>query len=78
MHTVASMLPYFFVINRTNYSRWIPVYLPEMSQIPLDIQTAFEDGEFFFMEIPGSFNGIWSDMATERQSSRMQKEMVGL
>ena len=24
MHTVASMLPYFFVTNRTNYSRWIP------------------------------------------------------
>ena len=65
MHTVASMLPYFFVTNRTNYSPWTPVYLLEMSQILLDIQTAFEDGEFFFMEIPGSFNGIWSDMATE-------------
>ena len=37
MHTVASMLPYFFVTNRMNYSRWIPVYLLEMPQLPLDI-----------------------------------------
>ena len=37
-----------------------------MSQIPLNIQTAFEDGEIAFTEIPGSFNGIWSDMATEK------------
>ena len=57
---------YIFVTNRTNYSRWIPVYLLEMSQILLDIQTAFEDGEFSFTEIPGSFNGICSDMATEK------------
>ena len=66
MDTAASMLPYFFVTKRTNYFRWIPVYLLEMAQIPLDIQTAFEDGEFCFTEIPGSFNGIWSDMATEK------------
>ena len=66
MHTVVFLLPYFFVTNRTNYSRWIPVYLLEMSQIPLDIQTAFEDGEFSFTEIPESFSGIWSDMATEK------------
>ena len=37
-----------------------------MSQIPLDIQTAFEDGEVSFTETPGSFSGIWSDMATEK------------
>ena len=66
MHTVASMLPHLFVTNRTNCSRWISVYLLEMSQIPLDIQTTFEDGEFPFTEIPGNFNGIWSDMATEK------------
>ena len=58
MHTVASMFPYFFVPNRTNYCLWIPVYLLEMSKILLDIQTAFEDRGFSFTEILGSFNGI--------------------
>ena len=77
MHTVASMLPYSFVTNRTNYYRWITVYLLEMSQIPLDIQTAFEDGEFSFTEIPGSFNGIWSDMAIEK-TAKGDGGIVGL
>ena len=58
MDTVASMLPCFFGTDRTNYSLWIPAYLLEMSQTTVDIQTAFEDGEFSFTEIPGSFNGI--------------------
>ena len=52
-----------------------------MSQIPLDIQTAFEDGEFSFTEIPGSFNGIWSDMATEKtviKNAKGDSEILGL
>ena len=32
-----------------------------MSQIHLDIQTAFEDGEF-----SGRFSGIWSEMVTKK------------
>ena len=81
MHTVASMLQYFFVINRANYSRWLPVYLLETSRMPLYIQTAFEDGEFSFMEIPGNFNGIWSDMATEKtiiKNAKGDGDIVGL
>ena len=49
-----------------------------MSQTPLDIQTAFEDGEFSFMEIPGSFNGIWSDMATEKTVIKNAKGDCGI
>ena len=56
----------------------MPVYLLEMSQIPLDIQTAFEDGEFSFTEIPGSFNGIWSDMTTEKTAIKNAKGNGGI
>ena len=52
-----------------------------MSQIPLDIQTVFEDGEFSFTEIPGSFSGIWSDMATEKtviKNAKGDGSIVGL
>ena len=72
---------HIFVTNRTNYSCWIPFYFLEMSQIPLDIQTAFEDGEFSFTEIPGSVNGIWSNMATEKtviKNAKGNGEIVGL
>ena len=49
-----------------------------MSQIHLDIQTAFEDGEFSFTEIPGSFNGIWNDMATEKTVIKNAKANGGI
>ena len=49
-----------------------------MSQIPLNIQIAFEDGEFSFTEIPGSFNGIWSDMATEKAVMKNAKGNGGI
>ena len=49
-----------------------------MSQIPLDILTTFEDGEFSFTEIPGSFNGLWSDMATEKTVIKNAKEDGGI
>ena len=52
-----------------------------MSQIPLDIQTAFEDGEFSFTEIAESLNGIWSDMATEKtviKNAKGDGDIVGL
>ena len=49
-----------------------------MSQILLDIHTVFEDGEFSFTEIPGSFNGIWSDMATEKTVMKNAKGNGGI
>ena len=61
-----------------NYSRWIPVYLLEMSQIPLGIKTAFEDREFSFTEIPGSFSGVWSNMATEKKVIQNAKGNSGI
>ena len=61
LHTVAAMLPYFFSTNRTNYARWVPVYILEMLDIPENVRSALEDGQFSVREIPGRFNGIWSD-----------------
>ena len=60
------MLPYFFITNRTNYSRWMPVYILDMLELPAEIKSAFEKGEFSIRQTSGSFNGIWSDMGTEK------------
>ena len=30
LHSTSEMLPYFFATNRTNYARWLPVYLLDM------------------------------------------------
>jgi hypothetical protein len=39
------MLPYFFITNPTNYSRWMPVYILDMLELPAEIKSAFEKGE---------------------------------
>jgi hypothetical protein len=62
----SKMLPYFFITNRTNYSRWMPVYILDMLELPAQINSAFEKGEFSIRQTSGSFNGIWSNMGTEK------------
>jgi hypothetical protein len=42
----SNMLPYFFITNRTNYSRWMPVHKLDMLELPTEIKSAFEKGEF--------------------------------
>ena len=67
----SNMLPYFFITNRTNYSRWMPVYI-----LPAEIKSAFEKGEFSIRQTSGSFNGIWSDMGTEKTIIKDSKAQV--
>jgi hypothetical protein len=37
-----------------------------MLELPVEIKSAFEKGEFSIRQTSGSFNGIWSDMGTEK------------
>ena len=78
LHTSASMLPYFFCMNKVNYACWMPVYILEMVNIPQQVRTAFEDGQFAVREVAGPFNGIWSDMGTEKTVIRDSKTEGGI
>jgi hypothetical protein len=42
----SNMLPFFFITNRTNYSRWMPVYILDMLELPAEIKSAFKKGDF--------------------------------
>jgi hypothetical protein len=44
----------------------MPVYILDMLELPAEIKSAFEKGEFSIRQTSGSFNGIWSDMGTEK------------
>ena len=46
----SKMLPYFFITNCTNYSRWMPVYILDMLDLSAEIKSAFEKGEFFIRQ----------------------------
>ena len=72
------MLPYFFITNRTNYSRWMPVYILDMLELPAEIKPAFEKGEFSIRQTSGSINGIWSDMGTEKTNIKDSKGSDGI
>ena len=50
----------------TNCSRWMPVYILDMLELPAEIKSVFEKGEFSIRQTSGSFNGICSDMGTEK------------
>jgi hypothetical protein len=68
-------------INRTcraYYSRWMRVYILDMLELPAEIKSAFEKGEFSIRKTSGSFNGIWSDMGTEKNIIKDSKGSGGI
>jgi hypothetical protein len=65
----SKMLPYFFITNPTNYSKWMPVYILDMLELPAEIKSAFEKGEFSIRQTSGSFNGIEKTIITNSKGS---------
>jgi hypothetical protein len=50
------------------------VYLLDMLNIPDEVRSAFESGKFAVKQKVGGFNGVWSDMATEKTIIRVSKQ----
>lgn len=78
LHTVSQMLPYFHVTNEVNYSRWMPIYILDMIHFPVEINSAFLHSEFAIRQTAGTFNGAWSDMATEKTVIKDSKGCGGI
>ncbi|CAC5358418.1 unnamed protein product [Mytilus coruscus] len=78
LSSVSAMVPFIFVTNRVNYSRWLPVYIQDMFNLPPDVLPAFESGDFSIRQKPSAFNGIWSDMATEKTVIKDSKGCGGI
>ncbi|CAC5426769.1 unnamed protein product [Mytilus coruscus] len=78
LSSVSAMVPFIFVTNRVNYSRWLPVYIQDMFNLPPDVLPAFESGDFSIQQKPSAFNGIWSDMATEKTVIKDSKRCGGI
>lgn len=78
LQSVSAMLPYLFITNRVNYSRWLPVYILDMFNLPTAIRDAFESGQFAIRQKPSAFNGIWADMAVEKTVIKDSKGVGGI
>ena len=64
--------------NRNNYSRWTPIYLLCKLNLPSEVESRFKAGFFAIRQKAGSFNGVWSDMTTEKTISKDSKSNGGI
>jgi hypothetical protein len=78
LSSVSAMLPLMFVTNRVNYSRWLPVYLLDIFSLPPEVVSKFESGNFAIQQKPSAFNGIGSDIATEKTGIKDSKGYGGI
>jgi hypothetical protein len=44
----------------------MPAYIIDILELPEDIRSVFEVGQFAIRPSSGKFNAIWSDMSTEK------------
>lgn len=74
-----NMLPYFFVCNKPNYSRWGTLYALEMlHNLPNEVKEDFKKGRFSVKFTPDPLRGIWSDMAVEMSIIKDTKSNSGI
>ena len=78
LQSLAKMLPYVFVTNKCNYSRWLPVYLMDMLTIPDGLKHEFDVGKFAVHLVEGKFNGTYTDLAVEKTIVRESKGNGGI
>ena len=55
----------------------MPVYILDMLSLPPEVAESFESGQFTIRQKPSCFNGIWSEMATEKTVIRDSKDLAG-
>lgn len=68
LSSLAEMLPWIMVYDHTNYSRWAPVYLFHMQQLPVtvpEVSQQFEAGNFGVKRSGRPFSQIATDQALE-------------
>ena len=57
-----SLAPWY---DHTNYARWGPVYLAQMMQLPEEVKTEFDKGNWVVKGSPRRFNQVDPDQSQE-------------
>ncbi|KAK3740844.1 hypothetical protein QZH41_000596 [Actinostola sp. cb2023] len=81
LNAVAEMTPYFFSMDRINYSRWLPVYLADMQMLPKwapEVYNEFVNGNHPVERSNKPFSQVWTDMALEQSINRDSKAGGGI
>ena len=75
------MTPYFYAMDRINYSRWLPVYLADMQQLPTThpaVDEGFNNGNHAVSRSDNPFSQVWTDMALEQFINLDSKSKGGI
>jgi hypothetical protein len=67
-HGFAQMVYYCLDLFLISLQSCLLHFCMDMLELLAEIKSAFEKGEFSIRQTSGSFNGIWSDMGTEKPS----------
>ncbi len=81
LSATAELTPYFYCMDRTNYSRWLPIYLADMHLLQSahpDVYEEFMKGNHPVSRSQQSFSQIWTDMALEQSVNLDSKTHGGI
>eukprot|EP00058_Branchiostoma_floridae_P009808 XP_002595296.1 hypothetical protein BRAFLDRAFT_128105 [Branchiostoma floridae] len=79
--STACMVPCFNSMDRTNYARWLPVYLADMRRLPEthpQVHNAFMAGDHAISRSNQPFAKVWTDMALEQSINLDSKTSGGI
>ncbi|KAL9962372.1 hypothetical protein ACROYT_G031467 [Oculina patagonica] len=65
LYAFHKMLPFSHRYDHTNYARWGPVYLAQMKQLPEEVQTMFDKGNWGMKVSSWQFNQFDPDQSQE-------------
>ncbi|CAB4003814.1 Hypothetical predicted protein [Paramuricea clavata] len=81
--SLTKMMPWMFALDQTNYSRWLPVHIRDMQELPIkhpDVYDKFINGFFVVHKTHKRFSAIAPDQAHEQENAVVKGEggAVGL
>ena len=79
LNEVQKMIAYVVSAGHRNYAACLPLYLNGMRELAVsapDGRTEFMNGNFCVHCTPGSFNGVWTDLAHEQTYNRDGKTLM--
>ena len=65
LYAFQKMLPFFHRYDHSNYARWGVVYLAQMKQLPVEVQTEFDKGNCVVKGSSRQFNQVDPDQGQE-------------
>ena len=80
LEALEKICPWMFTMDHTNYSRWLPVFVQSLKELPLlhpYIYRQFEAGNFTVQKSSRPFSRISEDHAHE-QNNKIIKEIGGI